>query len=554
MYKLVLIGRYFQHKPVALFALLAVALCTAMVVIVISVMGGFLDLMMRTAKNLSGDVVIQRDLTGFAHYEQMLEELRQLPQVDSAAALVRGFGLIKIHGVVRGVSITGIRPDEFNSVTNYRKTLHWTSRHYLDYWNQMLELYGSDLKTAIDQRRRWYAEHELRQNTMEFATPFADPALPGIVPGIAVSPANRRDQKGQYQLWEQSTGSTAVLTVLPISPTGGTQPPAVQQFTVANEFKSGFMELDMNFVYVPFDLLQEMLDMGAAEELDQTNASPTGRMWPTRATKIIIRGSAGYSLNKIEDAVSAYVDAFSDRMGLERPLFVSNWLEGRFGTILAAVRKEKLMMGFLFGIISLVAVVMVAVIFYMIVMDKTRDIGLLRAVGTSRGGIIAVFLGYSLLVGMVGAALGLALAAGVVWNLNEIQDLLAHSLGVIVLAAGTAVVCGALGALVGALIRRHHQRPGLRATVGGLLGAAIGTAAVFAGLQINDEWASSLNQTIGFTMWNPEIYYFDRIPSRLDSVEVAIIVVLAVAASVLGALVPAWLAGLSDPVTCLRYE
>jgi lipoprotein-releasing system permease protein len=86
----------------------------------------------------------------------------------------------------------------------------------------------------------------------------------------------------------------------------------------------------------------------------------------------------------------------------------------------------------------------------------------------------------------VGAALGLALAAVVVWNLNEIQELLA--------------------------------------------------------------------QWIGFRMWDPTIYYFDRIPGRLDPKEVTIIMVSAVVASVLGALVPAWLAARTDPVASLRYE
>ena len=45
MYKLLLIRRYLGRKIAPLFAALAVMLCTAMVIIVISVMGGFLDMM-----------------------------------------------------------------------------------------------------------------------------------------------------------------------------------------------------------------------------------------------------------------------------------------------------------------------------------------------------------------------------------------------------------------------------------------------------------------------------------------------------------------------------
>lgn len=507
MYKLLLILRYFQRKLVAVFALLAVALCTAMVIIVISVMGGFLDLMTHTAKNLSGDVVIHRGLGGFSHYEQMLDGLRGLPEVAGATTTVQGYGLIKLHGYIIPVQVTGIRPEEFNTVTRYRNTLHWKSQDYLEYWDRLLETYppeegaaddrpgsrgagGGDKekdswRRLISQRRKWYERHDLIDESMKFKGPRGKQGLPGIIPGIAVSPSNERDHEGQYHLWDTSTGVSATLTTVPIAEGGALQEPSVEEFNIVNEFKSGFMELDLKFVFVEFDVLQRMLWMDVQAETDPETGEPTGNQFPARTTEIMVRGTEGYTLEEIERSVEQFVSDFCVSKQMARPI-VKNWLEDRFGMILAAVKKEKGMMAFLFGIISLVAVVMVAVIFYMIVMDKTRDIGVLRAIGASRLGIVDVFLGYALVVGIIGASIGLALAAVVVWNLNEIQDLLAA-------------------------------------------------------------WT-------GFKMWDPKIYYFDRIPSRLDRLEVTIIMVCAVVASVLGALIPAWLAGRTDPVASLRYE
>jgi lipoprotein-releasing system permease protein len=487
VYKLALILRYFQRKLIAIFALLAVTLCTAMVIIVISVMGGFLDLMTSTAKNLSGDVIIQSDLTGFPHYDEMLDGLRRLPEVTGAAAIVRGFGLIKLHGSVRGVHISGIAPGEFNTVTNYRKTLNWTSGKYLKHLEELAARFGDGFEAGIEEQRRWFKQNDLVESSMRFENPRGEPGRPGLIPGIAVSRYNRRDDEGAYSLWEMSTGGTAVLTVIPITTTGTLNiEPAVDRFVVVNEFKSGFLELDANFVYVPFDVLQRMLGMDERQEADEETGLATGGIFPARTTEIMIRGSDSFNLEQIEGAVRRYVEGFVRDKDMEQMIDVKNWLEDRWGTILAAVQKEKMMMAFLFGVISLVSVVMVAVIFYMIVMEKTRDIGVLRAIGASRSGITVIFLGYALTVGLVGAALGLGLAYLVVQNLNEIQDLLAA--------------------------------------------------------------------TVGFKMWDPKIYYFEKIPARVDLTEASIITACAVVASVMGAAIPALLAGRTDPVKSLRYE
>ena len=68
MYKLFLCLRYLRSRVIAYFAVLAVALCVAMMLIVISVMNGFLDKIERAAKGLFGPVVhpgkIEGDQTG----------------------------------------------------------------------------------------------------------------------------------------------------------------------------------------------------------------------------------------------------------------------------------------------------------------------------------------------------------------------------------------------------------------------------------------------------------------------------------------------------------
>ena len=83
-----------------------------------------------------------------------------------------------------------------------------------------------------------------------------------------------------------------------------------------------------------------------------------------------------------------------------------------------------------------------------------------------------------------------------------------------------------------------------------MLGLALAASIV---LNLN-EIQDLLYQWFGFKMWNPQIYYFDRIPSELDHTEVTVIVVCAILSSVIGAIVPAIRAAIQDPVESLRYE
>ena len=89
----------------------------------------------------------------------------------------------------------------------------------------------------------------------------------------------------------------------------------------------------------------------------------------------------------------------------------------------------------------------------------------------------------------------------------------------------------------------------------GILGASLGSAggAVFV-WYINDiqDWLVSIHPQL--QVWSPDVYTFDRIPNVVKWHEVAIISTVAVLASVVGALIPAVLAGRVWPVKALRYE
>ena len=69
MYKLHLILKYLRKRRIAWVSLVAVTLCTAMVLVVISVMGGWLQTFLSTSREFEGDIIVScKSDTGFAYY------------------------------------------------------------------------------------------------------------------------------------------------------------------------------------------------------------------------------------------------------------------------------------------------------------------------------------------------------------------------------------------------------------------------------------------------------------------------------------------------------
>ena len=63
-----------------------------------------------------------------------------------------------------------------------------------------------------------------------------------------------------------------------------------------------------------------------------------------------------------------------------------------------------------------------------------------------------------------------------------------------------------------------------------------------------------LGRTLGIMIWDPQVYYFARIPEDFSVTKALIIVAAGIVSCGLGALIPAWRAARMDPVKALRFE
>lgn len=549
MYRLLLITHYLRRRLIPLFAALGVCLCTAMVIIVMSVMGGFIGLMRGSAHKFSGDVIIERPEAGFAGYPTLLDELRKRPEVAAATPMIEAYALLEIGPKKQPVQVLGVDPASVGKVLSFEPQ-----------WD------GAALAGA----RPWLPQEADAGDAgrrLQWPGPDGKPG-PAAVIGIEVNPYHSRDEQGRYDPANAWVGKTLRLTLVPLTAEGrmGTFTPRTRELPVANEVRSGFYEADQNRVFVPFDWLQRELEMQESTVTagfdPVTGEGGEAKRRPARATHVLVAAKPGHDLRAVVRAADEALRAAArrdDDILRQPPDDILPWhQQGKIHALLAAVENEKGMMTFLFAVIGVVAVMMVALTFYMIVLEKTRDIGILRTLGASRLGVMRLFVQYGLVVGIGGAAAGFLLAWFIVSHLNNLQQAMAWKMGTFVGANLLLVLAAAALALVFGL-RARRRGAGLETGLGVLaLALGLGVPLLYFGFPAlcglrTEAWAA-FDHRVGWLMWNPRFYYFDSIPDRVDFVEAGIVALCAVVASTLGSIIPAAIAAAVNPVESLRHE
>ncbi|GAB4547918.1 MAG: ABC transporter permease [Phycisphaerales bacterium] len=502
MYQALLTRRYLTSKVMPLLASIAVALCTAMVLIVWSVMGGFLTMLLAQGSSIIGDAAVARPVVGFPHYDAFITELERRPEIEAATPTIETLGQLALPtGELRIVNVIGVRPDELDEVTSFRERLWWRP---VDEGDPELD---------------WRANPEFRDVMEELLAdgaalsepePETGVVGPAMVLGIEVTKFNRRNADGTYTPRTQFVPqSTFTLSLVPMSRRGAIIQPVSLALPVANEYRSGMYDADSRWVFLPFEYMQKQLKLDEATRLPEDftpgevvigeDGTPSVRLptgaetVPARATNILIRAAQGYTGRDAEAAAEDVYRAFAqDHDGYPtwdgwEDTYVYVWEEKPgLREFINAVRKETGLVLVLFVFISFTAVFLVGAIFWSMVSEKTKDIGILRAVGAGRLGVAWLFVRYGLAIGVVGSIVGGALAWVIVTNINPIH-----------------------------------------------------------------EW---LGTALGLYIWDPSIYYFTEIPSEVEPVKALIVLSGGVVFSALGALIPAVRAASMNPVRALRFE
>jgi len=164
-----------------------------------------------------------------------------------------------------------------------------------------------------------------------------------------------------------------------ISAITGTIVPKYTDFEVTGIFESGMFEYDNQYAF---------LDLAAAQEAAGLDSAVTG---------IEVRTTDRW-------AAPALALAIYDSLGF--PYRTIDWQEQN-SALFRALKLEKLGMAVILGLITLVAAFNIVSTLTMVVRDKQREIGILKAMGLGSASVRRVFLIQGAVIGGVGTALGL---------------------------------------------------------------------------------------------------------------------------------------------------
>jgi len=234
--------------------------------------------------------------------------------------------------------------------------------------------------------------------------------------------------------------------------------PRMKLFKVVGVFESGMYEYDANLSFILLKSAQKFFSMK--------------------------NGVSGIEV-RVADIEEAGNIASVIQKELGFPYLVRDWMQMN-RNLFSALKLEKVVMFIILILIIFVAAFNIVSTLFMLVMEKAKEIAILKSMGASCSSIMKIYSYQGLVIGLVGTFLGCATGFVIVPNLNEI--------------------------------------------------------------------VSSIESIFGIVAFPSDVYYLDRLPSKIQYMDSFLIIIFSVVICLVASLYPAWRASKLDLVDGLRYE
>lgn len=320
----------------------AVGVCA--LIVVMAVMTGAQDDMKKKILGANSHILVTNVFgTGFKHSDKVAEDIRKIEGVTHADPYGMGQAMLTSENRITGVVLRGVVSDPPAESTDIEKYMQEGSLRYLDEKFKRVSVELDELDLEQEVERR------------------------GIVLGNELAAILQ-------------VGMGDPITV--VSPVGKVTPggmaPSSRFYYVCGIFKSGMYEYDSTLAIVSLQESQKLFRMGE------------------KATGVEVKTKDIYDTGSV-------VKRIKKKLGY--PYAVRDWQELN-ANLFFALKLEKSVIGIILTLIVCVAAFNIVSTLIMVVMEKTKDVAVLKAMGASRKSVVKIFFLEGLVIGLSGTGIG----------------------------------------------------------------------------------------------------------------------------------------------------
>lgn len=332
---------------ITVITVIAVMIACSGMIVVMSVMNGFTSDLRSRILGANAHLMLHKYGKDFSNYEEILKKTEKLALVNYASPFVVNEGMISSKNNLSGAIIKGIA----NLNNNDAQILQYVKKESLAY----LENPKSIPVT-------------LERNEDGSLSNYEENSLPGVIIG--------KEMANDLQVFV----GEVVNIISPVGELGPTGPiPKAKPFRVAGLFYSGMYEYDAKFAFMRLKDAQDFFN------LKNSISGIEYKLSDVEKTKFVAQ--------EIDEATGGYPYYTRDWMQINRNMF-------------SALQLEKIAMLIILGTLIFMASLLILVTLIMVVMEKGKEIAILKSMGATDASIMKIFVVYGLFVGGIGAFLG----------------------------------------------------------------------------------------------------------------------------------------------------
>jgi lipoprotein-releasing system permease protein len=336
-------------------SIVGVAAGVASLVVALAINNGFRqDLQARLLGSTSHVNLVRVESDGIKNWQELLNRLEKTPHVVAGAPAIYEQVLISRGAKASSGLLKGVLPESENRVTDLLKSI------------------------TIGSAAALQSKPEQPQQSNQ--PPSSPDDLQGVKDRVAALPPIVIGKEMADNL-----GATVGSILLVTSPQGELTPfgivPKYMKFKVVGVFNSGFYDYDANWAFISLADSQRLFGLGNIVSVLEF---------------------------KVDDIYKAADIANVLEQNAGKGFMATSWMEQN-RALFRALRLERVVTFITIGLIVFVAALNILISLIMMVMEKTKDIAVLRSLGARRGQVQRIFMAQGVLIGVVGTIIGLVL-------------------------------------------------------------------------------------------------------------------------------------------------